>query len=188
MWNFKGTLWNSTQNILPIHWKIWFLYNIEILRALRFKSSYAFLKRPPDPYGSYVVASVSSPLSYLCIDGDRSIVLHGIVRYIRDYSLYEKVRGCQGRAVLPPIIHTQRGWYPAICITSGTVLPVPPHHKLHGNAAYRVCHVQSNMSKKYFIVYIPWTFHEQYVQYKFGKIKLKIPKIISFHIVFFNVV
>ena len=47
MWNFKGTLWNSTQNILPTHWKTWFLYNIEILRALRFKSSYAFLKRPP---------------------------------------------------------------------------------------------------------------------------------------------
>ena len=47
MWNFKGTLWNSTQNILPIHWKIRFLYNIEILRALRFKSSYAFFKRPP---------------------------------------------------------------------------------------------------------------------------------------------
>ena len=33
VWNFKGTLWNSTQNILPIHWKIWFLYDIEILRA-----------------------------------------------------------------------------------------------------------------------------------------------------------
>ena len=47
VWNFKGTLWNSTQNILPVHWKIWFLYNIEILRALRFKSSYAFLKCPP---------------------------------------------------------------------------------------------------------------------------------------------
>ena len=47
MWNFKGYLWNSTQNILPIHWKIRFLYDIEILRALRFKSSYAFLKRPP---------------------------------------------------------------------------------------------------------------------------------------------
>ena len=47
MWNFKGTLWNSTQNILPIHWKMWLLNNIEILRALRFKSSYAFLKRPP---------------------------------------------------------------------------------------------------------------------------------------------
>ena len=44
--NFKSALWNSTQNILPIHWKIWFLYNIEILRALRFKSSYAFLKSP----------------------------------------------------------------------------------------------------------------------------------------------
>ena len=49
MWHFKGTLWNSTQNILSIHWKIWFLYNNEILRALRFKSSYAFLKRPPGP-------------------------------------------------------------------------------------------------------------------------------------------
>ena len=47
MWNFKGTLWNSTQNILLIHWKIRFLYNIGILRALRFKSPYAFLKRPP---------------------------------------------------------------------------------------------------------------------------------------------
>ena len=49
MWNFKGTLWNSTHNILPIHWKIWFLYNIKILRALKFKSSYSFLKRPPVP-------------------------------------------------------------------------------------------------------------------------------------------
>ena len=55
VWNFKGTLWNSTQNILPIHWKIWFLYNIEILRALRFKSSYAFLKRPPDHDAAHVV-------------------------------------------------------------------------------------------------------------------------------------
>ena len=43
------TLWNSTQNILPVHWKIWFLYNIEILRAFkRFKGLYMFLKRPPD--------------------------------------------------------------------------------------------------------------------------------------------
>ena len=33
VWNFKGTFWNSTQNILPILWKIWFLYNFEILRA-----------------------------------------------------------------------------------------------------------------------------------------------------------
>ena len=23
-WNFKGTLWNSSQNILTIHWEIWF--------------------------------------------------------------------------------------------------------------------------------------------------------------------
>ena len=46
MWNFKGILWNSTQNILPIHWKIWFLHNTEFLRARRCKSSYAFFKRP----------------------------------------------------------------------------------------------------------------------------------------------
>ena len=36
VWNFKGTLWNSTRNILPIHWKIILLYSTEILRALRF--------------------------------------------------------------------------------------------------------------------------------------------------------
>ena len=40
--NFKGNLWNSTQNILSIHRKIWFSYKIEILRAL--KNSYMFLK------------------------------------------------------------------------------------------------------------------------------------------------
>ena len=45
--NFKWTLWNSTQNILPIHWKVWILYYIEILWALRLKSSCAFSKRPP---------------------------------------------------------------------------------------------------------------------------------------------
>ena len=43
---FQSTLWNSTQNIIPTHWKMWCLYNIEILRALMFKSSYEFLKRP----------------------------------------------------------------------------------------------------------------------------------------------
>ena len=39
LWNCKGYLWNSTQNILPIHWKIWLLCNVENLRALKFKSS-----------------------------------------------------------------------------------------------------------------------------------------------------
>ena len=47
VWNFKGYLWNSTQNILPIHWKMWILFTSENLRALRFKSSKVFLKRPP---------------------------------------------------------------------------------------------------------------------------------------------
>ena len=48
VWNFKGHLWNSTQNILPIHWKMWILFTNENLRALRFKSSYVFLKCPPE--------------------------------------------------------------------------------------------------------------------------------------------
>ena len=46
MWNFKGYLWNSTQNIIPIHWKIQFVYNFEILGDFRFKSSCAFFKWP----------------------------------------------------------------------------------------------------------------------------------------------
>ena len=44
---FQRGLWNSTQNILPIHWKMQLLYNVEILRALGFKSSYVVWKRPP---------------------------------------------------------------------------------------------------------------------------------------------
>ena len=34
VWNFKGYLWNSTQNILPIHWKRLILFKGENLRAL----------------------------------------------------------------------------------------------------------------------------------------------------------
>ena len=32
------------KNTLPLHWKIWFVYNIDIWRALRFKSSYGFME------------------------------------------------------------------------------------------------------------------------------------------------
>ena len=66
MWNFKGTLWNSPQNIILIHWKIWFLYNIEILRALRFKSWYMFLKRPPD-HGDTVPAMPIVPALFCLV-------------------------------------------------------------------------------------------------------------------------
>ena len=48
VWNFKGCLWNSTQNILPIYWKIWFQYRVEILRPLGFKSSWMFFKCPSE--------------------------------------------------------------------------------------------------------------------------------------------
>ena len=33
VWNFKGYLWNSIQNLLPIHWKIWLLFNTEIFKS-----------------------------------------------------------------------------------------------------------------------------------------------------------
>ena len=46
VWNFKGNLWNSKQNILPIHWKIRFLYSVEILTALRFRRWYMFWNTP----------------------------------------------------------------------------------------------------------------------------------------------
>ena len=46
VWNFKGYLWNSTQNILPIHWKIQFLYIY-----WKFKSSRMhFWNAPPGPW------------------------------------------------------------------------------------------------------------------------------------------
>ena len=45
VWNFKGYLWNSTRNVLPIHWKMQILSTGENLRALRFKNSKVFLKR-----------------------------------------------------------------------------------------------------------------------------------------------
>ena len=61
MWNFEGNLWNSTQNILPIRWKMYFLYNTEILRAVRFKSSYTFLERP---LPSWVSIHLSCATSY----------------------------------------------------------------------------------------------------------------------------
>ena len=44
MWNFKA-LWNSTENILHIHWKIW--YNVEILRAFDLRTHMHFLTPPP---------------------------------------------------------------------------------------------------------------------------------------------
>ena len=43
-WNFKATLWNTTQNILPIHWQLCISFTVENLRALRLKSSWGILK------------------------------------------------------------------------------------------------------------------------------------------------
>ena len=46
MWNFKRYLSSSSQNILPIHWKVCILFTGDNLRALRLKTSQVFLKCP----------------------------------------------------------------------------------------------------------------------------------------------
>ena len=51
---FQGTLWNSTQNILPIYCKLCILFRCEDLKALRFKSPITFLKGSPGPLPSLV--------------------------------------------------------------------------------------------------------------------------------------
>ena len=35
LWSFKAYLWNSMQEFLPIHWKIQFLYNVEIFKLTK---------------------------------------------------------------------------------------------------------------------------------------------------------
>ena len=37
-WNLKRYLWNSTQDVLAIHWKIWFFHSSQNLKALIFKN------------------------------------------------------------------------------------------------------------------------------------------------------
>ena len=44
VWNIRVMLWNSTWNILPLHYLI--SYKVDHLRVLWFNSSYAFLKFP----------------------------------------------------------------------------------------------------------------------------------------------
>ena len=46
---FQKVLWNSTQNIWHILWKMWFYYNVENLRDRRFKSSFKTTKVHSSP-------------------------------------------------------------------------------------------------------------------------------------------
>ena len=60
---------NSTQNVLPIHWKMCLLRS-EKLRPLRFTSSHAFLKRPPGHaihYKDVIMSSMASQITSLTI-------------------------------------------------------------------------------------------------------------------------
>ena len=70
--------------ILPIQCKIRFLCNIEILRALRFKRSYAFLKRPPDVV-KMAASDVASNQNYVNIETEMPYQNdNGTVRYEKE--------------------------------------------------------------------------------------------------------
>ena len=72
-WNFKGTLWNSTQNILLIHCEKRYIYNDENLKVPKFTRSNSFLR--PVPVNSnyigkiyqYQPATKHSKMQTLCI-------------------------------------------------------------------------------------------------------------------------
>ena len=72
MWSFKGTLWNSTQNSLPIHWKmLFFLYNTEFLE-LRYHNHFC-MWYPPRPCSlcnksPYIVIMRVNPLLPNCFE------------------------------------------------------------------------------------------------------------------------
>ena len=47
MWNVNGYLWSSTQNILPIHWKIQFINNVENLKSSQIYEFLCIFEMPP---------------------------------------------------------------------------------------------------------------------------------------------
>ena len=59
-WNFKGYLWNSTQNILPILWKKQFLLIIENLKSSQIYELTCILEMSPRPYITLQVHVVHS--------------------------------------------------------------------------------------------------------------------------------
>ena len=75
MWNFKGTLWNSTQNILPIHWKMCILFTGENLRALR---------RPP---GNDLVPSGWIKRGKVNVKGEQSHIPNVLCQVLSSLSL-----------------------------------------------------------------------------------------------------
>ena len=75
--NSKGTLWNSTQNI------------IEMWRALRFKSSYPFLTPPPPPPPPGILLSASLRINAFDTLSFPTVTKSGIL-YV--YSLYAMVK------------------------------------------------------------------------------------------------
>ena len=82
VWNFKGYLWNSTQNILPIHWKMWILFTGKKLRTLRFKSSsVSVFETPPVSIKRCRLTSTGNPIVEIRLFQERRFYLHDGISY-----------------------------------------------------------------------------------------------------------
>ena len=88
VWNFKWNLWNSTQNILPIHWKRWILFSVDNLGTFRFTSSLTFNSEnglapiswqaiiiPPPPHNEVVGGMLVSLTPSVCLSVQQSYLL-----------------------------------------------------------------------------------------------------------------
>ena len=79
-WNFKGILWNSTQNISPIYWKMCTLLSSGTLIAPRFMSTLSFLNTPlmwlPQRVTGYMnFYAAGSSQGYTCGQGIEKVFL-----------------------------------------------------------------------------------------------------------------
>ena len=82
VWNLKGCLWNSTQNISPIHWKIWLYTTLKFLELLDLRAHKCFwngtLVLRPEYHGN--------PL-YLCYKQVPVFLDEGVLLSAQSYQL-----------------------------------------------------------------------------------------------------
>ena len=71
VWNFKGYLWNSTQNILPMHRKVIFVQHWNF-NFFDLRTHMHFWNTPQDTHGYWSVGSYYIPLLFTCRYNDWS--------------------------------------------------------------------------------------------------------------------
>ena len=81
VWNFKGTLWNSTQNILPKHWKISILFGGGKLRALSALKAHLYFWNRPHNRSHPHLGIISQRFIYLLKSINISVHYHTYFSY-----------------------------------------------------------------------------------------------------------